>query len=62
MKLEPILFNIFLSDLFLVGNDENFAIYADDYTIYDSGDKVDSVTTSLQNLAKRFFQWFSSKK
>ena len=33
----PNLFNIFVNLLFVVINDENFANYADDNTIYDSG-------------------------
>ena len=36
--LGPILFNIFLSDLFLVVQNVNFGSYADDNTIYDAGD------------------------
>ena len=34
--LGPLLFNIFLSDLFLVVKDVNIANYADDNTLYDS--------------------------
>ena len=34
--LGPLLFNIFLSDLFLIVKDINFASYADDNTLYDS--------------------------
>ena len=34
--LGPHLFNIFLSDLFLVVKDVNIASYADDNTLYDS--------------------------
>ena len=51
--LGPILFIIFLIDLFLVINDVNFARYIDDNTIYDFGASIDSVTTSLQVSAKR---------
>ena len=41
--LDPILFNIFISDLFLVIKDVDFASYADDNTIYQSGRTVDDV-------------------
>ena len=51
-----IFFKIFLSDFFLVINDVNFARYAGDNIIYDSGDGIDSVTTSLKISAKRLFQ------
>lgn len=53
----PILFNIFLSDLFLVINDVNFAIYADDNTTYDSEERTDNVMTSIQESTKRIFWW-----
>ena len=49
--LGPILFNIFLSDLFLVISDTDFSSYADDNTIYDSGNSIDEVISSLQEPA-----------
>ena len=54
----PILFNIFLSDLFLVICDTNFSNYADDNTIYDSCYSIDDVVSSLQESAEKLFQWF----
>ena len=39
--LGPILFNIFLSDLFLVISNTDFSSYADDSTIYNSGNSID---------------------
>ena len=53
--LGPILYNIFLSDLFLVINDLNFSNYVGDNTIYDFGDSTNSVITSLQISAKTLF-------
>ena len=44
--LGPILFNIFLSDLFFVVQNVDFARYADDSTIYDAGDSIDEVIFS----------------
>ena len=41
--LRSILFNIFLSDLFLVINHTDFFSYADDNTIYDSGNSTDDL-------------------
>ena len=49
--LGPILFNIFLSDSFLVISDTDYSSYADDNTIYDSGNSIDEVISSLQEPA-----------
>ena len=43
-----ILFNIFLSDLFLVVQNVDFASYADDNTIYNSIENINDVILSLQ--------------
>ena len=53
--LGPILFIIFLSDLFLVVKNVDFASYADDKTIYDAGDDIDEVIFSLQESSKKTF-------
>ena len=45
----PILFNIFLSDLFLIIDETEFASYADDSTFYDAG-----------NI--NLFKWFFDNK
>ena len=50
--LGPILFNIFLSDLFLVVKDTDFASYVDDNTIYDIGDSINDVIASLQDSSE----------
>ena len=60
--LGPILFNIFISDLFLVIKDVDFASYADDNTIYQSGRTVDDVINGLQVSAEKVFQWFSDNQ
>ena len=60
--LGPILFNIFLSDLFLVIKDTDFASYADDNTIYDIGDSINDVIVSLQDKSEKLFQWFSDNQ
>ena len=56
--LGPILFNIFLSDLFLIINNIDFASYANDNTIYTTGENIDEVIFSLQESSKKFFKWF----
>ena len=60
--LGPILFNIFLSDLFLVLKDTDFASYTDDNTIYDTGDSINDVIASLQDSSEKLFQWFSDNQ
>ena len=50
---------IFLSDLFLVINNSDFSSYVEDNTIYDSGNSIDDVISSLQESAEKLFQWFS---
>ena len=50
----PILLNIFLSDLFLVAQNVDFASYADDIKIYDAVDNIVEVKFSLQESSKNF--------
>ena len=57
--LGPILFDIFLSDIFLVVKDVSFTIYADHNTIYQSGRNIDHVINDLQLSAEKRFHWFS---
>lgn len=58
----PILFNIFLSDLFLVVQNIDFASYADDNTIYNTGENIDEVISSLQESSKKLFKWFADNQ
>ena len=57
--LGPILFNIFLSDLFLVISDTDFSSYTNDNAIYDSGNSIDDVISSSQESAEKLLEWFS---
>ena len=57
-----ILFNIFLSDLFLIVDDVDIANYADDNTIYKEHEKIDDLITSLQDAAAKLFKWFSDNQ
>ena len=56
-----IFFNIFLTDLFLLISDTNFSSYAEDNNIYiyNSGNSIDDVISSLQESAEKFLRWFS---
>ena len=57
-----ILFNIFLSDLFFVVDNADFASYADDNAIYDAGDNIEEVIFSLQEYSKKLFKWFADNQ
>ena len=58
----PLLFNIFLCDLFFIMNKTEFASYADDNTPYTSGQNIDNVIRTLENDSVRLFKWFSNNQ
>lgn len=60
--LGPLLFNIFLSDLFIVLKDFDFASYPDDNTPYVAGGNLDEVIYSLEGRAASLFKWFSDNQ
>ena len=53
--LGPLLFNIFLCDLFYMMSDTDFARYADDNTPYVSVDTIDEVIKRLQTASVKLF-------
>ena len=53
--LGPLLFNIFICDLFLVINDIDFASYADDNTSFVVGEDIGDVVFKLQNASETLF-------
>ena len=55
--LGPLLFNIFLCNLFLFLHDIPVANYADDNTPYCTGLKVSDVLIKLENAAETLLQW-----
>ena len=57
--LGPLLFNIFLADLFFILNDVNIASYADDNAPYVIADDITGVT-SLEQTSKALFEWFEN--
>ena len=57
--LGPLLFNIFVCDLFSVLSDVEFASYADDNTTYVVKNNIRSVVKSLENTSFVLFEWFS---
>ena len=54
--LGPLLFNIFLCDLFLIMNNIELASYADDNTSYAVGNNTEELIVKLQNASKTLFQ------
>ena len=56
------LFNIFLSDLFLVVQNVDFASYAEGNTIYDASDDINEVIFSLQESSKKLFKRFADNQ
>ena len=56
--LGPLLFNIFLCDLFFIMDDIDFASYADDNTPYTIGTNMEDVIFKLRNSSKILFQCF----
>ena len=58
--LGPLLFNIFISDLFLIIKDIDIASYADDNTPYCFYDNFSDVISCLEKTASDLFEWFSN--
>ena len=56
--LGPLLFNIYLCDLFLFTEDLDIANYADYTTPYHCSDNTESVIEMLETAATKLFQWF----
>ena len=56
--LGPLLFNIFICDLFVIMNKVDFASYADDNTPYVMGNSVKEVINSLKEASDELFYWF----
>ena len=57
-----ILFNIFLSDLFLIIGETESVSYADDNTIYDAENIIEDVILSLKESFKKLFKLFSDNE
>ena len=57
--LGPLLFNVFLIDLFFIIENTDIASYADDNTPYISADDIDGVIKSLEEASATLLKWFS---
>ena len=56
--LGTILFIIFITDLFFINNDTDFASYADDTTPYVCGQDFSEVINFLESKVTNLFKWF----
>ena len=55
--LGPLLYNIFLADLFLVLKDVDIANFADDNTSFTSANNIDDLTDSLEKASISLLKW-----
>ena len=58
--LGPLLFNIFLCDIFRFCKDADFATYADDNTPYCIGKTPEEITSQLEKSSISIFEWFEN--
>ena len=54
----PLLFSIFLADLFFILNEADIANYADNHTPYTSSNDVNELIKSLEEASKELFKCF----
>ena len=59
--LGPLLFNIFINDIFLLLNETEICNYADDTSIYCSHIELQEVTLRLDNHTAKLSNWFAEK-
>ena len=57
--LGPLLFSVFLLDLFFIIENTDIASYADNNTPYIRTDDIDGVIKSLEEASATLFKWFS---
>ena len=60
--LGPLLFNIFLCDLFLEDENDYFANYADDTTTYSVGSTTTEVLENQSDITKKLLTWFANNQ
>ena len=56
--LGPILFNIFINDIFYFTNDTKIANYADDNTVHATGDSIQNLLNILETETSMILEWF----
>ena len=60
--LGPLLFNIFLCDLFFEDENNYFANYAGDTTPYSVGSTTTEVLEHFSGITKKLFTWFANNQ
>ena len=60
--LGPLLFNIFLYDLFFIMKETDFSSYEDDNTPYVTADTIEEVIKLLERESTMLFNWFSDNQ
>ena len=58
----PLLFNIFICNLFLTIEGNYFSNYAGDTTPYVSGNNAEEVVSKLKAITQKLFFWFTQNK
>ena len=58
--LGPLLFNIFISDIFICVDSFEIVSYADDNTPYSYKEKLEDVLISLEDSTNELFKWFAN--
>ena len=56
--LGPLLFNIYLNDLFMFVNDAEICKYADDTTIYACDNNIEGIIETSESDALKIAEWF----
>ena len=57
--LGPLLFNLFLRDLFLFVEETHIMSYTDDNNLHVCSENVDVTIEKLEEVGKKLFEWFS---
>ena len=60
--LEPLLFSIFMNDMFYFIKDALLLNFADDTAVSTYSDSVDDLITDLQKESENAIDWFRSNK
>ena len=60
--LGPLLFNIFLANLFFVVKNLDVASYADDSAPFIAENNIDNVIASLEQVSVVLFNWFKNNR
>ena len=57
-KLGPLLFNIFINDIFMIIEQLDICNFADDNTLYSCGERLTEIKENLVSHTKRILKWF----